>query len=781
MSQERELRLALVCYGGVSLAVYMHGITKELQKLARASMVLHSKTEFEGADTYLQRAEDLAHRETDSETVYYELLRLIQDRINLRVIVDVAAGASAGGINALMLSRAITHDLPLDAHRDMWLKYADIGELLDDRRRPKAWSKWFMHPAIERWSRTILRGLLTDEESREKMSLLVRSTWFRTPFSGATVTHRLLEAFEGMGRQRHAQASLIPTGHQFDCLISVTDLHGYSQTIPLNDPAPLNEREHRHLWRFSHATSRSGNTDSDLDWDNLPGLVSAARATSSYAGAFPPFRLKEMSKVLTQRNQAWPARTRFLNSNLKPVLTSDVDPEHCYFVDGGILNNKPIRAAIDALREKPAQRQVDRRLVYIEPAPEQFASQAPVNKPGFFSTIRAAVYDIPRHQPIMDQMDEIQAYGRRSRDIQHIIGATRASVGQIIGQLMTTSEVLPPVAGRVTTLRAKAQKLAEDDAGFAFTAYQQLRMSGLIDRLRDLIREQLSAAPMAGAPQFGIREHIRRWASAQAAFDNPELLTRLFEHGDVNFRRRRLRFVIRILNEQYRGHMTPEEARVLGESKQTIYQVLESIEEKVRLRFYGETFRQWVEVFLSRPDTVSLENLIEFLVDTLNLAELDETVDGVIADLCCEQCPLSLRKEVLNAYLGFPFFDIATLPLLPDQSQGELEPIQVNRISTEDAQSLKPSDGKSCLKGVELQNFGAFFSRAHRENDYLWGRLHAAERLVDIILSSVPETDSIDAMDIKRRLFNSILDSESAHLERSEDLIHTIRQQVDEL
>ena len=33
----KELRLAIVCYGGVSLAIYMHGITKELHKLARAS------------------------------------------------------------------------------------------------------------------------------------------------------------------------------------------------------------------------------------------------------------------------------------------------------------------------------------------------------------------------------------------------------------------------------------------------------------------------------------------------------------------------------------------------------------------------------------------------------------------------------------------------------------------------------------------------------------------------------------------------------------------------
>jgi hypothetical protein len=33
-------RLALVCYGGVSLAIYMHGITKELEKLTRASAQL---------------------------------------------------------------------------------------------------------------------------------------------------------------------------------------------------------------------------------------------------------------------------------------------------------------------------------------------------------------------------------------------------------------------------------------------------------------------------------------------------------------------------------------------------------------------------------------------------------------------------------------------------------------------------------------------------------------------------------------------------------------------
>ena len=35
--KEKELRFALVCFGGVSLAIYMHGICKEILKLVRAS------------------------------------------------------------------------------------------------------------------------------------------------------------------------------------------------------------------------------------------------------------------------------------------------------------------------------------------------------------------------------------------------------------------------------------------------------------------------------------------------------------------------------------------------------------------------------------------------------------------------------------------------------------------------------------------------------------------------------------------------------------------------
>ena len=43
--REKELRIGLVCFGGISLAVYMHGVTKEILKLVRASSALHAIAE----------------------------------------------------------------------------------------------------------------------------------------------------------------------------------------------------------------------------------------------------------------------------------------------------------------------------------------------------------------------------------------------------------------------------------------------------------------------------------------------------------------------------------------------------------------------------------------------------------------------------------------------------------------------------------------------------------------------------------------------------------------
>ena len=60
--QQKELRIALVCYGGVSLAVYMHGVTKELWQLARASRAFHGE----------------GYEPQGIEAVYHDLLKEIE-------------------------------------------------------------------------------------------------------------------------------------------------------------------------------------------------------------------------------------------------------------------------------------------------------------------------------------------------------------------------------------------------------------------------------------------------------------------------------------------------------------------------------------------------------------------------------------------------------------------------------------------------------------------------------------------------------------------------------
>ena len=147
--KEKELRFALVCFGGVSLAIYMHGINKEILKLVRASRALHGIADrAKRASASFDSLVDRNDPEYDTEAVYFDLLREAGRKIDLRVVVDIIAGASAGGINGTMLARAICHDLPTAPLRDLWLNNADVSRLLSPEARARGWSKWFLRPVL---------------------------------------------------------------------------------------------------------------------------------------------------------------------------------------------------------------------------------------------------------------------------------------------------------------------------------------------------------------------------------------------------------------------------------------------------------------------------------------------------------------------------------------------------------------------------------------------------------------------------------------------------------
>jgi hypothetical protein len=140
------------------------------------------------------------------------------------------------------------------------------------------------------------------------------------------------------------------------------------------------------------------------------------------------------------------------------------------------------------------------------------------------------------------------------------------------------------------------------------------------------------------------------------------------------------------------------------------------------------------------------------------------------------------RREVLVNYLGFPFWDVLTFPVMTWREAGEFNEILVDRISPLDAHTIRAFSGPGSLMGVGFGHFAGFFSRAFREKDYLLGRLHGLDRLIDIVCDSAElDPDEIDVVAIKKRAFTLILDAEEPHLPNSGELFAALRRCVAEL
>ena len=111
----------------------------------------------------------------------------------------------------------------------------------------------------------------------------------------------------------------------------------------------------------------------------------------------------------------------------------------------------------------------------------------------------------------------------------------------------------------------------------------------------------------------------------------------------------------------------------------------------------------------------------------------------------------------------------------------DIDPVKVDRISPDDAKAIREGGAAATLKGTQFHNFGAFFSRAYRENDYLWGRLHGADRLIDIVVSTLPAGSRLKPgriAAIKREAFLAILKAEEERLTAIPALFEALRKEI---
>lgn len=763
--RQKELRTALVCYGGISLAVYMHGVTKELWHATRASRAFHSP---------------LNETIGGVEAVYLRLFDEIASTRELRVrlLPDIISGASAGGINGVFLAQAIATGQSLEPLTAMWLERADIDVLLDPDAKPwgrfaKFWAQPLVWFVLKRPGNVVSSTVApqTRSEVRRKVSRLIRARWFAPPFSGIGFSRMIADALDAMASSSEG-GPLLPDGHPIDLLVTATDFNGHLEEICLNSPPVVVESEHRLSIAFRH----TADSKQPGGLASAPELVLAARSTASFPGAFPPLLIEEIDQLVQERGTNWTGRDQFLE-RIMPSQWKRGHIDSVALIDGAVLVNRPFAQAISVLRDRPARREVDRRFVYIDPSPDHMRiSRKGGRTIGFFSAIFGSLSSIPREQPIRDNLEALERQSRQRARLRLIVEALRPEIEETVEGLFGRTLFFDrPSARRLTSWRHKAQQAAAERAGFAFHSYAQTKLAGIVTSLAELVHDAAPQAASTGKIEAVLWAHL-----AQNGLDHlsalrggaTEQAILFFRTHDIAFRIRRLKLLARRLTHEWEASddsspAAREVARDAVYRAQALYQGRETAEG------LGPGFAETAAVVMVDPGAV-----LAAIASRRDLIGLDLQADTILVTaLDCMDKPL--RRRFLHAYLGFPFYDIATLPLLQGEGLNEFDPVKVDRISPDDATSIRKGGTLACLRGVEFFNFGAFFSRAYRENDYLWGRLHGAERMIDLIVSTVevPLPDPV-IHTFKRDAFLAILDEEQGRLVAEPGLIDRLRAEI---
>jgi patatin-related protein len=740
----RELRLGVVCYGGVSLAIYMHGITKELQKLVVASR---------GFENHPTVNPFPAHT---VENAYWEILRRAHDAdpdgVLTKVVIDVVAGTSAGGINGVIMCKALAHNLSQDPLRHLWFVKADIKQLLGG---------------------SAFREFLDLAE----LAVELPFNKAKPPLDGNAMLGWLLDALDDVDRTPPAYRpgageadcpSLLPDGHQLQLFVTTTDYYGYRQFMPIASPPVVAERRNRHILEFDYLRE-SGRVERDqFDAAHNVALGFAARCTSSFPGAFPPLDIAGVEQNLARFHRPPLDEAAFKRAFFRAYELSQADAGKTFFIDGGVLANYPFRPAIEAIVGRRSEAEVVRRLIYLQPDPGGEIANPEGKTPTLFGTVWAGLSTIAGSQPILDELVYVRDFNARVRRTQEIVEQARVPIAEILESdlgisLGASLDEIPQET--LAADRQAVEREAEVRAGYAYTSYFQIRVHSIVEQFAAAISTvcEYTTANLENNLGYFVGLIVEEWAQRAGLFGDRASLEKqrdLLRRFDVGFLRRRLAFVIQGINELYGKPGAPDRI-ALNLAKAALYDGIDELSGLIDSRSVAPALRQRVVAlfpqeelfgFLAAPSLAArvesfvdraagdLEQVFQQVGDFL-LRRQDEIYHKLYEDfrrITAGWAP-ERRREVLIRFLGFPFWDTLIYPVTRLTQAGELREIDVVRFSPADSTALgaATAQGKSTpqkLLGVKLAHFGAFFSREARENDYLWGRLDAAERLVGLLL-----------------------------------------------
>ena len=356
----------------------------------------------------------------------------------------------------------------------------------------------------------------------------------------------------------------MPPSHPLELFVTVTDFYGYRRDVAIADPTLIGERAHRHVLSFR----LDGGVD-QFDEAHNGALAFSARTTMSFPGAFPPISLASFEAAVAK--EAGDV-SRVLPELFRIYALSGSDPRATFFIDGGVLDNKPFGYAIAAIKRRAAESEVERRLLYLEPDPGGGGGAAPGGgSPSPIATVLASISGLPREEPVLDDILEVNRHNDRVRRIRDIVETSFDPIAARIEEIVGTE------LGRLTQERSPAElvglahRINEDAkaaAGFAYATYIRSKVSGVVDgfarticRLADFPDDSNQAAFVRGVVRSWAGTRLFRDANGrQAPVDDLVAFLRRF---DLAYGARRLRFVIDGLSAWYarRGQAGLPDAR----------------------------------------------------------------------------------------------------------------------------------------------------------------------------------------------------------------------------
>ena len=739
---DEEIRLAVVMYGGVSLAIYMYGVAEELWRLVRATCPETPITDpLNPPDTVR------VNEEESTERVYREMARVSGGgTIRSRYVVDIISGTSAGGLNGVFLAAALANDTSLSGLKSVWLDEGDISILVnDDRSLPREADG------------TLVHGF---QQGLPPRSLL----------NGRRMLYRLIEALRAMSGRPGTTAS--PLVDELDLWVTATDLDGLERPIRLTN-ATTRERRYanRYQFRFSRREGRN-----DFNGDVAPFLAYAARSSSAFPFAFEPIRLETLLPF-AQLSSGW----RQFYSDYREDLEEPF--AHRSFSDGGILDNKPFSYATETLVRRRAAIPVDRKLIYIEPDPAELSPE-PLGEKDWnaIETAAAALMGIPRKETIRQDIDAVV---RRNRLLGRVRAIVTRSGNDPADSAGVVARLAPP--DPATFAATPLSEILLNPAlgwGPSYATYYRLKVADTIDYVAGLVTAAGGLSAQSDEA-WVVRQLVEAWTGSRYAeeprgdqrTDNAFML----DYG-IPYRLRRLIFVHEKLKDMQRG---PEGRRAAtlaaagldpprlppADDERAVYTRLRVAFANALDDLYeveavagdpagpvaaalagGELAAATLRWVLDAPERANrigevLEvnreaidnaaNAVQEIVAAAAASARSRVEEALGGHFSQREAPLgeafeSRVKYALRFYYdAFEAYDLVLYPIQYASPLGETNPVEIIRISPVDATALSDLPGEVTeLMGRRLHHFAGFLDGSWRRHDMAWGRLHGAECLI---------------------------------------------------